>query len=1254
MSATTHSASFTGMSAWALSFGGIIGWGSFFLPGTHFLPDAGPVGALIGILAASALALLICANYASMIRQYPEVGGSYTYTRHILGEDHAFLVVWCLILAYLSLLWANTNAFSLLLRYVTNNALQGSVSYSIAGHTISLGEALSSLGCLVVLGLLTAYQSKIADFLRKCLSITLFVSIGLIFLCVSSQNGLAPSLSPAFALDQVPALQILNVCVLAPWMFVGFETITHAVGTQGFSVKNIFSIGAMAIFCGMLVYLMLTLTAASVASSGYEYWSAYVQDLPNQSAMKAIPVFFNTIQTLGSTGKILLLLATLSAIFSSILVFYRSAARLIRIMASSGLLPTVYAKTNASGVPVQACLLILALSLPMPFLGPSVISWNADVSTLTVSAVYAYISICALKTAQGKTRQKLCGILGTIVSFIILGLLLIPNVFADNTLSTESYLILTIWSLLGIVYYWYIFSKDTEHRFGKSTVMWLMMLLLLFFCSSVWLRLFTETNLSQEYSIHDNIIKEALRTSSFIQFVVISIALFIIFILFKIVIDRQKEADKLANMAKEHNKAKSIFLSNISHDIRTPMNAIIGMTDILLHDDLPKHSREYVLDIKNAGERLLSTLNDVLDFSKIESGNVSLEIDEYEFTEIINELSFTFLNQIGGKPIELTYNIDPNIPQKMRGDVKRISQIMNNIVENAANYTDHGVINLEIKSRKSDENHVILGVSIADSGRGIRKEDYQKIFESFSQIDTNKDLSREGTGLGLAIARQLLALMGGTINVESEYGKGSRFSFEIQQEIVDQTPIVQEKSEITALRGAFFFDSTYTSKSFLQLAQDLHLAVQQIDDTQRIHHDNYDYFITDNYEFAELIGQKYQTCQVALVQNYLISNFVSKNFVNIEKPLYCKNFYNFLQTDTKVEENAFSQSFFTVLNGRVLVADDMPINIKITTELMKPFGLEIDDALNGQEALEKIYANKYDVVFMDHMMPVMDGIEAVTILRQRSEEAYRHLPVVVLTANATSEAKEEFFQNGFSDFISKPVHIEEIAACLQKWLPKEKIQRSDEPIISSFQNTEEFSSQEFNIPGINKQKGITNSGSEKIFYELLGDVYNIIDEKNICIEKYITEKDIHSITIQVHALKTTCRMIGAMALSDKFYALEKLGSTNNLEQLLEDTPGVLADLIALKPYLQPYASKQVTAINSFEQNSILSLLDTLKQAMQDFDLNQCETCIEKITSYQFDETLSPLITRLRDLVSALDYDEAAKLVTAIREQISAS
>ena len=253
MSATTHSASFTGMSAWALSFGGIIGWGSFFLPGTHFLPDAGPVGALIGILAASALALLICANYASMIRQYPEVGGSYTYTRHILGEDHAFLVVWCLILAYLSLLWANTNAFSLLLRYVTNNALQGSVSYSIAGHTISLGEALSSLGCLVVLGLLTAYQSKIADFLRKCLAITLFVSIGLIFLCVSSQNGLAPSLSPAFALDQVPALQILNVCVLAPWMFVGFETITHAVGTQGFSVKNIFSIGAMAIFCGMLV-----------------------------------------------------------------------------------------------------------------------------------------------------------------------------------------------------------------------------------------------------------------------------------------------------------------------------------------------------------------------------------------------------------------------------------------------------------------------------------------------------------------------------------------------------------------------------------------------------------------------------------------------------------------------------------------------------------------------------------------------------------------------------------------------------------------------------------------------------------------------------------------------------------------------------------------------------------------------------------------------------------------------------------------
>ena len=1236
----------SGLSVWALSLGGVIGWGCFILPGSRFLPDAGPVGSVLGIVAASLFALVICSNYSCMVKQFPEIGGSYVYTRHIMGEDHAFLAVWCLILAYLSLLWANATAFSLMIRYIVGDALQWGFHYTIAGYDVYLGEVITTIAILIILGLLIAYRSRLANLLRTIFAVCLFVSILIIFICVVAKNGISLSFTPAFSEESSRPIQVLNVFILAPWMFGGFETVTHAVGESKFSVRKIFVYAGVAVACGMMLYVMLTLVAASSTTD----LDAVRSSLPgNDIGMLDIPVFANAVAVMGEWGTRLLVVATMSAIFSSVLVFYRSLSRVIRIASDYELLPKPFAKVSEDGVPVNACLLVIAISIPIPLLGRAVIGWNADVSTLSVAVVYTYISICTFRTMRRGSLRYVLGIIGTVLSLFILGLLLIPNVFSDSTLSIESYFMLAVWSLIGILYYWYVFSKDKKNRFGKSTVMWLMMLLLLFFSTNVWARLLTEGRLSKGGLSEENV-DTALQGSSLIQFTIISIALIIVFSLFRTVIARQKEADMQVLRAQESDKAKSTFLSNMSHDIRTPMNAIVGMTDILLREELPEQAYEYVEDIKHSGERLLTIINDILDFSKIESGKMELEEEDYEFTEFMRELSIIFLNHIGGKPVELIYDLPTDIPSGMRGDVKRVSQIMTNIVGNAAKYTDYGFVRIQIEIQDKTDDRITLLISVHDSGRGIREEDFDKIFQSFSQADTKKNRSIEGTGLGLAISKQLIELMGGNIHVESEYGRGSRFYFELPQTIVDDTPVVEIDPAYASMKGAYYLDNPYEDMGFRKLADDLGLSVTQIEDKHDFEGQNYDFFISDDIDLAHAVYENDTGCRVALLQNPMLIDHFETDVTLINKPLYFRNLCAFLNGESHDRDIEGTPVVFTAPEANVLIVDDMPMNLKVVAELLSPLKMKVDKAMNGRDALDRIYAGHYDLILMDHMMPVMDGIEAVSVLRGRPESKYRMLPVVALTANATTEAKKLFAESGFSDFLAKPVHLKEIVACIRKWLPPEKIRDTDIPLsdIAKVMAADQIeSTSNIDIPGIDTGKGIENSGSPALFTELLGEVYELIDTKCESIRSHLDSDDIEGYTTEVHALKTTCRMIGAMELAENFYTLEKLGTEKNVPKIQEYTPSVLAGFHTLKSYLEPYAVQKAAPDKDYDKEEIAGLLTELTKAITDFDLTTAESYTEKLAEIRFGEELAPKINRICELVSNLDYDEAGELIAEV-------
>ena len=335
-----------------------------------------------------------------------------------------------------------------------------------------------------------------------------------------------------------------------------------------------------------------------------------------------------------------------------------------------------------------------------------------------------------------------------------------------------------------------------------------------------------------------------------------------------------------------------------------------------------------------------------------------------------------------------------------------------------------------------------------------------------------------------------------------------------------------------------------------------------------------------------------------------------------------------------MNDTAGKTADFTAPEARVLLVDDMPINLAVTEELLKPLQMQIEFASDGREALEKIRQEHFDLVFMDHRMPVMDGVEAVTQLRK--QEAYRGLPVVALTGSTDPGELSLFERCGFNGIIRKPVDPDEIRVMTGALLPAGLIRPAATP-----PGPEDQTELQLNIPGIDPEAAFKNAGSARFLRELLGDVFLIIDEKCNLIESLLSAQDIRAYTTQVHALKTTCGMIGATELSDGFSRLEQEGMNGDPDRIREDTPAVLAELRALKPYLEPYAPADRVPQQEFDRDTILRLLRELSDALRDYELTDAEACMERIASCRFGDDLLPLIRQLEKLISDLDYEEAA-------------
>ncbi len=594
------------------------------------------------------------------------------------------------------------------------------------------------------------------------------------------------------------------------------------------------------------------------------------------------------------------------------------------------------------------------------------------------------------------------------------------------------------------------------------------------------------------------------------------------------------------DIADHANEAKSKFLANMSHEIRTPINAMLGMDEMILRESNEKPIRSYAGDIMSAGRTLLSLINDILDLSKIEEGKMEIIPVQYDLFSLINDLVNMTRDRASKKGLKFNVKADEHIPHLLVGDEIRIRQCATNLLTNAVKYTEKGEVTITFGYDKKDEDHIHLVITVEDTGIGMKEEDMANLFSPYKRIEEKRNRAIEGTGLGMSITRQLLDLMGTSLEVHSEYGKGSVFTFAVEQEVV-------KWEELGDYSGRF--------------------------------EEN----IESSYEYHEL---------------------------------------------------------FHAPEARILVVDDTEINLTVIQNLLKKTGIKIDTAISGKIALGLCADNRYDVVFIDHMMPEMDGIE--TLKHMREDGLCKDVPAVSLTANAVSGAREMFLEAGFTDYLSKPVDGRKLEKMLYDLLPKDKILSPDE----SFDAVEDVSSDSADtiLPGwlddideIDVGAGVSNCGSEEGYLSVLTVFHQTAPMKADEIKEYFDNEEYENYTVKVHALKSSARIIGASALSELAKSLEEAGKSSDTGFIKDNTDRLLSMYRSLDDKLKQF-DVSGTELPVIDEGKLKEAYQTIIEIAGCMDYGMMDDILKDLKGYGMSDNDRQRIDSMEIMLSELNWD----------------
>lgn len=701
---------------------------------------------------------------------------------------------------------------------------------------------------------------------------------------------------------------------------------------------------------------------------------------------------------------------------------------------------------------------------------------------------------------------------------------------------------------------------------------------------------------------------------------------------------------------------KSDFLANMSHEIRTPMNAVIGMAEMALREELTPAAREYIGQIKSSGQTLLTIINDILDFSKIESGKMDISDVEYEPMSVINDVSNIIMTRIGSKELELTVDVNPDLPSGLYGDNIRIKQVMVNLANNAVKFTKEGNVHVKVDFWQTDEETIELSISITDTGSGIKESDMGKLFKSFQQLDSKRNRNIEGTGLGLAICKQLVSLMNGKIHVDSVYGKGSTFSFVIPQRVTNNAHSIEKLEEKLAAAG--LIRSEYIAGELADDMEKLGVSYERLESEEFLNlvkEKQIGFLFIEQPLFTE--GVQYFLKLNPNVNGVLLTNYRSvrsydlPNLRVVKKPLYILGLSNIFsgREDNVAFTFTEAEDFdFVAPTAEILVVDDNAINLTVVKGLLAPLQMKIDTALSGKEAVLKVTDKRYDIIFMDHMMPEMDGVETTRVIR-RLLGNNGQVPIIALTANAVEGTAEMFISEGMNDMVAKPIEMRVIVSKLQKWLPPEKIEKlrkkGQMPRTVHKEGATQMAT-DIAIDGLDVQKAMGFLGNEELFWSVLKEYYRVIDKKCALIQEYEQKEMWREYTVEVHALKSTSRQIGATDLAHTAEQMEAAGNAENAALIHKITPGMLEEYMFYKGILAPYFTKETEAQSGrvADQNEIENLFAAMEDAMENLDMDAMEKVIQDMSQYSYNGAQREVFDKLQNAVEDIDTEKCEEIL----------
>ena len=624
------------------------------------------------------------------------------------------------------------------------------------------------------------------------------------------------------------------------------------------------------------------------------------------------------------------------------------------------------------------------------------------------------------------------------------------------------------------------------------------------------------------------------------------------------------ELEEAISAVEKAESARDIFLTNMSHELRTPINTILGLNELILRESQEEAIKEYAMDIRQAGNVLLTLVSDILDFTKLEAGQMELMDGIYDISSLLNDLINGISIQLRKKKLDLELDIAQDIPHKLSGDEIHLRQILGNLLSNAVKYTDRGKVTLHLGWKKVSEDEITIDFTVKDTGVGIKEKNISKLFGVFQRMHTITRNQDDRTGLGLAISNRLVDMMGGKLEVQSTPGKGSTFSFSINQKVVDKTPLGD-------------FEKQYN--------ESLHS--------------------TRNYK----------------------------------------------------------QKFIAPM-GRILVVDDNAMNLAVAQGLLKETRLQVDVAGSGGECLELLKRKTYHVICLDHMMPEMDGVETLHAIRALENNPSANTPVIALTANAVTGAREFYLKEGFQDYLTKPIDADKFESMLIEYLPDNVVYLTQEQNVSGEgqeENEAEISMMESKLSGVgfNVRNGLKYMGNDLALYgKVLQDFHLILREKEDALKDFLKKRDMPGYAIIVHSLKGNARNVGADDLADEAFELEKMSKAGQLEDVEVRSP-ILFNLMKnmgkdLKVYLDSENKVDNESADSKEETKLKISDDDWKQALRelagrldDFDGESVNEKLKELKRFDRPEADKKMLRLCEKAVKDYAYDIALEVVNAV-------